>query len=119
MPHGCTALRCSATLARLYFPISFESNEMSASFKDDAYRQPHYGRDGLMPDWSGGWKPPRFPDWPPPPVPVTPVLPETPGLPWWLDPWMPTPPKPPAPEQQPQVLSDDGGLLALLRDVTR
>lgn len=79
---------------------------MSAPFKGDSYRLPHYGRDGVMPDWSGGWKPPKFPDLPPAPVPVTAGFPVIPGYPWWIDPWMPLPPQPAVPEPaQPQSQS--------------
>jgi len=115
------------------FPPKLENNSMSARFKDDSYRLPHYGRDGVVPDWSGGWNPPKFPDLPPAaPVPVMPGSPVIPGLPWWVDPWMPRalqplPPEPQSrrlPEQPaPNVLAGPArigsadGLLGLLQGV--
>src|SRR5262249_37907334 len=79
---------------------------MSAPHKDDSYRLPHYGRDGVMPDWLGGWTPPQIPNLPhpaPSPIPVVP------GFPWWVDPWTPQPssPGPLQPEMPPEPSAPD------------
>ena len=104
---------------------------MSAPLKDDSHRLPHYGRDGVPPNWLKGWKPPEFPNIAP--IPVIPGMPNVPGLPWWVDPWIPPMPQPLEPEQlQPQTQSRQpapntstgrtpigaaGGLVALLQEL--
>ena len=109
---------------------------MSTSFRDDSYRLPHYGRDGVqaIPDPLQGWQPSPLPKWPIPVEPenLIPGIPGVPGFPWWVDPWMPATPPPVAPQplqprrpSEPLVpqslsgqtpLADAGGLLALLRE---
>lgn len=104
---------------------------MSAPLRDDSYRLPHYGRDGVMPNWLKGWKPSELPNLPP--IPVTPGIPIVPGFPWWVDPWTPPTPQPSVPWlRQPQTpsrpsapnslavrtqIGDGGGLLGLLQEV--
>jgi hypothetical protein len=103
---------------------------MSAPFKDDSYRLPNFGRDGVERDILKGWNPPVYPSLPP--TNVIPEVPVIPGFPWWVDPrmlptprlWVPgDPPRrdplaPPSPSSSlgRSFSGGAGGLLGLLQE---